>query len=150
MECESRLNFIYAPPLSKNLLAMSINGSHYTLVGETWTLKNMTNYGITEPVHSFNADFLVSLYWTQSGKVYTLQQSGPQLIGTVMDVNSVMLAKGQSTNNTEILTSSLSGFQSQEVIVTVVVNATDISCTILNQSCWYLEGHTLVRYFCTP
>ena len=128
------------------LSAISIHGSHFTLKGSTWTGTNMSLYGITEPVHAFNADFLVSLYWTVSGRVYELQQSSPKLIGTISSItNAVLIAKGTGSGNIELLSSVSSGFNPLETMQSTLVNATDISCTMMNQSCWYLEGQSIVR-----
>ena len=136
---------IYAFPLNKTLSAISWNGSHFTFNGQTLNPTSPSNLGIAERIHSFNADFRVPLYCTESGKVYTLQHSSPDLIGRVDNINSVLIAKGHGTNNIELLAGVEAGFNPLQYMFTSVINATDVSCTFWNQTCWSLEGRNLIR-----
>ena len=143
IESQSYFTHIYAFPLNKTISAISWNGSYFEFNGQTFN--PTSNIGITEPIHSFNADFLVPLYWTESGKVYALQYSSPYVIGTVDNVNSVLIAKGHGTNNIELLAGVLAGFSPLQDMVTAVINATDVSCIFWNETCWSLERRNVIR-----
>lgn len=141
------MKHIYASPWDKNLVAISSNGSLFQSNGTTSVLTIMSQFNINEPVHSYTADFNVPVLVTESGKVYIGYETelGTNLIGMLSDIDTILIAQMNQGYPLEVLVNKTGGFNTSMPFYEKYVNATDVSCTNLNQSCWYLEGSNCVR-----
>ena len=146
IESSSRFKLINASPVNKTLHAVSTNGTHYTLNGTIWIGTNASQFGIDGRIHSLNVDLNLPVIMTEFGSVYIASASGQlMLIGTVAHTDTVIIANNDISQNVEILVSRQSTFNASMPLIEVFANATAISCTSLNQSCWFLQGHNVIR-----
>eukprot|EP00795_Rhopilema_esculentum_P007869 gene7869-13747_t len=151
LESETAFKHIQASPASTNLTAISINGNHFTFASGVWFQTNYSVVGPNESIKTWNEDFNVTIFVTESGKIYCLHDSPnvPYFIGNTSSSVSVIIAKLNegSVPFLEVLLSETQTITLQVYVRVFTANAKDISCTFSNYSCWLLVGNSTIQYF---